>query len=295
MKLNEDLSAIHAYLCADGYVIKNPDIQKHKYYSIGLRNQNLTLLADFQNRFERVFGIKPKIAHGRARVYSKDVYSMLTKEWNFYSDSWKLPEIKGRCLNLWLRAFFDCEGWVELDGRKNRRIGLDSINKKGLIQVQSSLKLIGINSKIRKIANRSTWRLQIFGKNNIEKFSQEVGFLHQTKKKKLQEIVSSYPNYVWNFPEDKLELQKFVTNIIRTKAKIRKPFIIRVISNKKQNIEKLKSSLFLLFAIESKIYENKSGQGTTYFELSIQKKESARKALINDLLNSESLSIIKEA
>jgi len=233
MKFNEDLSAIHAYLCADGYVIKNPETQKHKYYSIGLRNQNLTLLADFQNRFERLFGIKPKIGDGRARVFSKDIYQKLTEEWNFYSDSWKLPEIGGKCLNLWLRAFFDCEGWVECTSRKNRRIGLDSINRRGLIQMQNSLSLIGINSKIRKVEKRSTWRLQIFGKDNIEKFSQEIGFLHPGKKEKLQEMINSYPNYVWNFPEDKRELQEFVMKIIKTKAKVKKPFIIRIISNKK--------------------------------------------------------------
>jgi len=83
--------------------------------------------------------------------------------------------------------------------------------------------------------------------------------------------------------------------IIKTKAKVKKPFIIRIISNKKQNIEKLKDSLFLLYRIESKIYENRSGQGTTYFELSIQKKESVSKALINGLLNRQELGQLKEA
>lgn len=37
MKFNKNLSAIHAYLCADGYVIKNHSTQKHKYCHIGLR------------------------------------------------------------------------------------------------------------------------------------------------------------------------------------------------------------------------------------------------------------------
>ena len=32
MEINEDLVVIHAYLCADGYVIKNSETQKHKYY-----------------------------------------------------------------------------------------------------------------------------------------------------------------------------------------------------------------------------------------------------------------------
>jgi len=30
---------LHAYLCADGYVIRNPKTQKHNYYYVGLRNK----------------------------------------------------------------------------------------------------------------------------------------------------------------------------------------------------------------------------------------------------------------
>ena len=55
MKFNEDLAAIHAYLCGDGYLTK-PD--KWKCYAIGLRNTNLILLKDFQNRFRKVFRVK---------------------------------------------------------------------------------------------------------------------------------------------------------------------------------------------------------------------------------------------
>ena len=59
MKLDENLAAVHAYLCADGYVIKNSEAQKQKYYMIGFRNTNLILLKDFQDKFEKVFGVKP--------------------------------------------------------------------------------------------------------------------------------------------------------------------------------------------------------------------------------------------
>ena len=80
MKFNEDLTAIHAYLCADGYVIRNPTTQSHKYYYIGLRNTNLTLLMDSQERFYRFFGVKPIITKdGRARIQNKEIYQKLTK------------------------------------------------------------------------------------------------------------------------------------------------------------------------------------------------------------------------
>jgi hypothetical protein len=53
MKFNNNLSAIHSYLCGDGYVIKNPKTQKHKYYHIGLRNTNQTLLRDFKKNSKK--------------------------------------------------------------------------------------------------------------------------------------------------------------------------------------------------------------------------------------------------
>ena len=46
-----DLISIHAYLCADGYVIKSKN-PKYKYFKIGLRNTNPVLLRDFQEKFE---------------------------------------------------------------------------------------------------------------------------------------------------------------------------------------------------------------------------------------------------
>jgi hypothetical protein len=38
MKFDTNLSSIHGYLCGDGYVIKNPKTQKHKYYHIGYKH-----------------------------------------------------------------------------------------------------------------------------------------------------------------------------------------------------------------------------------------------------------------
>ena len=61
MQFDKNFVSIHAYLCADGYVIKNPKTQKHKYYRIGFRNTNIVLLKDFQEKFEKVFRIKPRL------------------------------------------------------------------------------------------------------------------------------------------------------------------------------------------------------------------------------------------
>lgn len=286
MKFDENLAAVHGYLCADGYVIRNPETQKHKYYAIGLRNQNVALLKDFQKRFHSVFGVKPHAGQDRARINSKEIYNKLTRDWNFYSNSWRLPVMSTENLKFWLRAFFDCEAWVEVQGRKNRRIGLDSINHEGLIEIQKSLKLFGIESQIRTVKDRNIFRLQIFGKTNIENFAKKIGFVHPDKNKKLEKAVDSYPDYIWNFPDNLDKLRGF----IRNKTRIKRPYTIRIFSVKKQNITTLRDILREKFDMESQIHESRSGQGIRYFELAVQKKDSVKKALKHDLLNKKQIS-----
>ena len=146
MKFDENLASIHAYLCADGYVIKNPLTQKQKYYHIGFRNTNFILLKDFQKRFEEYFGIIPRLIEGeRCIVQRKEIYEKLIKEFkSFYSREWKMPLLNNNLSSKWLRAFFDCEGWVFCKTHQNRHIGLDSVNEKGLNQVIESLNRLGI-------------------------------------------------------------------------------------------------------------------------------------------------------
>ena len=85
LKFNKNLSSIHAYLCADGYVIKNPPTQKQKYYHIALRNTCPTLLEDFSDRFEEEFNVRPIICKdGRARVQRKELYFLLTEDFSYY-------------------------------------------------------------------------------------------------------------------------------------------------------------------------------------------------------------------
>ena len=133
---NEDLAAVHGYLCGDGYVVRNPISQKHKYYYIGLRNTNITLLKDFQKRFETVLGVRPIITNGkdRCKAQNKNLYFHLTKTFgSFYSHHWSLPQMNRACLSKWLRAYFDCDGWVRVLKAKDRKIGLESVNKTGLL------------------------------------------------------------------------------------------------------------------------------------------------------------------
>ena len=144
MKFDENLAAVHAYLCADGYVIKNPKTQKQKYYMIGFRNTNLTLLKDFQEKFEKVFGIKPYLIEGeRCRIGNKEIYGLLTKEFgSFYSWEWRMPKLNKKLMKIWLRAYFDCEGWVTCKSHQNRMIGADCVNEKGDVDDDWNVRIV---------------------------------------------------------------------------------------------------------------------------------------------------------
>ncbi|MDP3640567.1 MAG: LAGLIDADG family homing endonuclease, partial [Nanoarchaeota archaeon] len=192
MKFTKDLAAVHGYLCGDGYVVKNPPHQKKKYYRIGLRNKSSILLNDFQRKCEAVFNRRPHITTERCEVHSKEIYYYLTKEFSYYSYEWKLPSLPKENLKAWLRAFFDCEGWVENQAGKSRLIGLECCNHQGIFQIQASLETCGLHSQITKRKGRTIWRLTICGKEQLERFQQTIGFLHPDKQQKLQEAITSY-------------------------------------------------------------------------------------------------------
>src|SRR3989338_1268288 len=241
MKFDKNLAAIHGYLCSDGYVIKNPDSQKHKYYYMGLRNTNKVLLSDFQKKFEASFGMEPIITNeGRCKIQNKEIYELLTQDFSFYSYEWELPELRKDSLSCWLRAFFDCEGWVENQPAKSRLIGADCCNETGLLSVREALKKFNIASEIKKKRGRNIWRLTICGIEDLKKFKEYINFLHPDKSQKLNEAISSYKDYCWAMPEDKKSLIKFIFQ----KGRLRKERNeIKFLSIKSKNITNLRKVL----------------------------------------------------
>ncbi len=277
MKFNKNLASIHAYLCADGYVIKNPESQKHKYYHIGLRNTNIGLLMDFERKFYSVFGVKPHLTNdGRCRIQNKDIYGVLTKDFSFYSNEWRVPKLSEDNLRSWLRSFFDCEAWVYVKKCQDRHIGLDSINKLGIHQIKEALGRLGINSKIKEIRKRDIFRLYIYGKDNLIRFYEWVGFLHDKKNNKLKEAIASYVTYKWDF--------KDVGDIIKKKAKLKKNSnTIRYTSKLKSNLVTLRGILKTKYRVDSKIYKRMNGQGIKYYELAIYGKQNINR--LTDKIN----------
>ncbi|MBI2578972.1 MAG: hypothetical protein HYW26_04650 [Candidatus Aenigmarchaeota archaeon] len=279
MKFNKNLASIHGYLCADGYVITNPKSQKHKYYYIGLRNTNLTLLKDFQEKFHRKFGIRPVLTEERCKIQNKNLFFILTKNFTYYSDKWSLPKLSKNLLSSWLRSYFDCDGWVSVVKAKDRKIGLDSINKKGLYQIKKVMKRhFKITSTIKKRKNRNIWSLTICGKDDLLKFEKYIGFLHPRKKEKLEEALNSYQSYEWTLPKEKAEIIKFIRENGRLSIKRKE---IRMNSIIKRNLNELRNRLNSI-GIKSKIlgpWEN--NWGSLYYCLTIKENQFSKLEEVN--------------
>jgi hypothetical protein len=281
MKLDENLASVHAYLCADGYVIKNPKTQKQKYYMLGFRNTNLVLLKDFQKKFYKVFRVKPYlIPKQRCRIGSRWIYEKLTTDFgSFYSYEWKAPKMNKELSKIWLRSFFDCESWVFCKTHQNRHIGIDSVNEKGIDTIVEMLENLKIKT-IKKINNkRKIYRIFIYGKENLKKFQEEIGFLHPEKSKKLEEALRDYIKYTWIFPEEERKLKRFILKIMLEKCRINQKKYIRIFSKEGINLSNLKKGLKKYFYINSLLSKKINGISTPYYELSINKKEEVQKLI----------------
>lgn len=280
MKMGDNFASLHAYLCADGYVIKNPENQKHKYYRVGLRNTNSVLLKDFQDKFFKVFGVKPRLVEGeRCEIGSRIIYEQLSKGFgSFYSNNWKMINSSSKLNKIWLRTFFDCEGWVFCKTHQNRHIGLDSINENGIDKIINALNKLGIATIKKENEKRKIYRVLIYGKKNLKNFQKKIGFLHPIKSKKLENVINDFIDYDWRVNEENFQ------ELLREKIRIKKPYYARIISKKEENLKKISRLLKKSYGIKGKIHKASNGIGTIYYELNINKKEDIRNLIKNKII-----------
>ena len=193
----KELASLCAFIAGDGSMDNRPTCYEIRFYP-----DDLKLAKIFKRIFYEIYGKKLSINknldfYGNCyylRTNSKKAFKHLISLSSFGTMDWKVPKFvlrKSALIIEWLKAYFDCESYVNPNGKV---IQAQSVNKVGLYQVQDILNSLGIKSKIyeyeRKNKNWNTnYILCIMGRKNIKSFHDIIGFNHSKKSKILKKIV----------------------------------------------------------------------------------------------------------
>lgn len=178
------------------------------YYTVFCRDPNFEFANFIAATVEELFGVKPNI-----RRASKSLYIVSTNVRKVHDFLLRIGFPKGRKLvsaqipELFkhdidvVKGLFDSEGYCGIDvqtqGMKKFRypyVSIDMVAKKVLVEAHHILQLNEISStynrkKPHTWGRHYQWRLTVMGWDNVEKFSEKVGFRHPEKAEKLRKIL----------------------------------------------------------------------------------------------------------
>jgi len=197
-ELSPAKARIIARCIGDGAVYKN-----RNNYTIKYEVKDISLLKQFERDILAVYGLKVswfKNYSGKTgellnfvNLNSKLAYKDLHKySSSYFSNKWTLPkQIKKANKTIiieFLKALFDDEGSVI--NSKNKEIRLYSINRKGLIQINTLLASLSIECKINGTygSKKNVYAIIIRGEN-IRKYALKIGFNSKEKQRKLINLV----------------------------------------------------------------------------------------------------------
>jgi len=178
----------------DGWVGKNQ-------LQLGLKAIDRDFVEAFKKNIEKTYGIKSKIKieepknkkHKRSfevRLSSRRICEDVRKyKVPFKEKIWRVPsEIKQTNKNnkkAYIKGVFDSQAHVNI---KKKEIRTVILNIFGLYELKSILTDLGIKSHISERVQRIT----IYRKENIEKYTNDIGFYIKRKQADLNKLLSSY-------------------------------------------------------------------------------------------------------
>jgi len=191
--IDEDLASFVAYTLSESYHTEN---------RIKFSNLDHNLLNHFDYLSKKLFRLVPikRINKGvpELELNSKTLTDYLKEVLHFHpctSESKKIPsQLMGLPDNLisnFLRAIYDCEGYVSKDTiTGGAEIELSSKSKKLLEQTQILLNRFGIVAKFweKQVDNEEYYRLSIRGSNNHRLFRDKIGFTIKKKRERLDNL-----------------------------------------------------------------------------------------------------------
>jgi hypothetical protein len=186
-------ASICGFLAGDGSVQKRKEKSFYHYQIDFFPDDPLmrnTYITQINKVYKKIPTVKKKNNFDAVRLTSKVVVEDLLKLSKFGIKNWMMPKtlfsIKGAKEN-WLRSFFSAEAYI---GPKS--IKIQTVNKKGMLDIVKVLKELGINSKYyeynpKKLTHSKVFILFINRKEDRMKYLEKIGFWHQKKTKTLSE------------------------------------------------------------------------------------------------------------
>ncbi len=185
---------VFGYLAGDGHVGIREEKGRGFHNEVGFYPDHSSLLSPFIAALKTVYNIAPTIREHNnfysVRFNSKIVVEDLLKHAAFGVKTWSIPSFimnSKQLLKEWLRAFFDAEGYIT-----SKVIRVQTVNEKGIRDVQKLLSLFHIESKIYSYSPKNPkWSVNhiliISMKKSRQKFLNEIGLNHKVKYLRLKE------------------------------------------------------------------------------------------------------------
>ncbi|MFP4232785.1 MAG: LAGLIDADG family homing endonuclease [Candidatus Aenigmatarchaeota archaeon] len=216
-EIDEEMMYLQGLLAGDG------DIYSTSYGGMGLRltNSEPEVLQQADSTLSK-FDIKTNIYREEEKVpqlrFASKIFGSLAQSLGIpvgekkdkIEVSRELSKMRDELISSFISGFFDADGSaIERDNGASY-IDLTQSSKEYLRQIRLLLLRFGIRSKIRKrnptvseirgqeIRSTAKYALEIKGKENLEKFNEEIGFNVSSKDEKLQRIIDSIDEYHTN-------------------------------------------------------------------------------------------------
>ena len=127
-----------------------------------------------------------------SRRVVEDLLPFFDPAWR--AETWRVaPPILGaskKSIQDLLRGYMDADGFVHSSNTRGVRV--ESVNEKGLIDIQFLLGKLGIEARLYARKTRAVWTLQISRKENVLRYRKLIGFSLLHKKEALNVICKKY-------------------------------------------------------------------------------------------------------
>jgi len=189
-------SKLMGYLVGDGGVYIRLEKRGNVHCSISFYPDDELMLNTFISAFNEYYNKIPTIknldTYYTVRCESKVIVEDLMKTAKYDALNWTIPldylETEEMIIE-WIRAYFDCEAHVN-----SYSIRVQSVNEKGLIEIQKLLKRLDIDSSLYKYKRKNpNWNinyiLSIQKKESRLNYMKKIGFNHDRKTKALHKYL----------------------------------------------------------------------------------------------------------